>query len=235
MRNSRIKRRLFILVSVLFLAWNSARAERFPFKIYTTADGLAHDSVNKIVRDSRGFLWFCTADGLSRFNGYSFKTYTQEQGLPSRNINDLLETKDGTYLIATSGGLAVFDPLGKAYRWNVIDGKLEQNGAEPPMFQTIAPPDEPANKNSKMIVSLAQRGDGVIYAGTNHGLYRFVRTSNGGEFRLVESAFFQEKGALYGGLLLDTKGGLWVVTSGAVFRMTGDEQLEKIAGIGGRE
>src|SRR6185369_17850506 len=116
-----------------------SRAERPPLKAYTTADGLAHDSVNKIVRDSHGFLWFCTAEGLSRFDGYKFKNYTQEEGLPHRNINDFLETKDGTYLVATNSGLAVFNPYGKIFRWNIIDGKLEQNSSEPPLFKTYFP------------------------------------------------------------------------------------------------
>ncbi len=34
----------------------AAHAERLPFKNYTTSDGLAHDHVNRIVRDSRGLL-----------------------------------------------------------------------------------------------------------------------------------------------------------------------------------
>jgi signal transduction histidine kinase/ligand-binding sensor domain-containing protein len=222
-------------VAVGFLAWTSARAERLPFKIYTTSDGLAHDGINKIVRDSRGFLWFCTADGLSRFNGYNFKTYTQEQGLPSRNVMDLLETRDGTYLIATSGGMAVFDPLGRAYRWNVIQGKLEQNGSEPPMFRTINPPEDPTNKSSQAIYSLAQRGDGTIYAGTNQGLFRFVETRGGGELRLVESPLLPLSGTLYGGLFVDTRRGMWIVTSSGIFRMTGEARIDKIAEIGGRE
>jgi len=53
-----------------------------PLKYYTTADGLAHNEINKIVRDSRGFLWFCTADGLSRFDGYTFTNFGTDQGLP---------------------------------------------------------------------------------------------------------------------------------------------------------
>lgn len=32
------------------------RAELLPLKAYTVADGLAHNVINKIVRDSRGFL-----------------------------------------------------------------------------------------------------------------------------------------------------------------------------------
>jgi ligand-binding sensor domain-containing protein len=57
----------FCLLSV------SVRAERLPLKAYTVADGLAHNEINKIVRDSRGFLWFCTANGLSRFDERSFR------------------------------------------------------------------------------------------------------------------------------------------------------------------
>ena len=48
----------------------TAHAERLPLKSYTTVDGLPHNGINKIVRDSRGFLWFCTEEGLSRFDGY---------------------------------------------------------------------------------------------------------------------------------------------------------------------
>ena len=54
---------LYLLASV------SVHAERLPIKTYTTADGLAQNSVNRIVRDSRGFVWFCTDEGLSRFDG----------------------------------------------------------------------------------------------------------------------------------------------------------------------
>ncbi|MDQ3666781.1 MAG: hypothetical protein M3410_09415 [Acidobacteriota bacterium] len=70
-------------------------SRRLPLKSYTTADGLAHDEINKIVRDSRGFLWFCTAEGLSRFDGYTFTNYGTDQGLPHRNVTNFLETRSG--------------------------------------------------------------------------------------------------------------------------------------------
>ena len=44
-------------------------AQQLPVRIYTTADGLAHDHVRRIVLDSPGFLWFCTMQGLNRFDG----------------------------------------------------------------------------------------------------------------------------------------------------------------------
>src|SRR5262245_59445237 len=79
------------------------RGERLPVKTYTTADGLPHDSVNCIRRDSHGYLWFGTAEGLARFDGHRFVTYGVERGMPERPVNDLVEARDGTYWIATGG------------------------------------------------------------------------------------------------------------------------------------
>src|SRR5437867_9458294 len=105
-------RRAIWLMSVLLFCCPTARAERLPLKTYTTADGLPHNVINKIVRDSPGFLWFCTEEGLSRFDGYSFTNFGMEQGLPHGSVNDLLETRGGDYWVATGGGLVRFNPKG---------------------------------------------------------------------------------------------------------------------------
>ena len=89
------------------------RAERLPLKIYTTADGLGHNAVERIVRDSRGFLWFCTFEGLSRFDGYGFTTYGIDQGLPSPVVHDLLETRSGEVLGWRRWGVCRFNPRGR--------------------------------------------------------------------------------------------------------------------------
>src|ERR1700736_1190436 len=101
--------RLFLLLILLFLPL-VARAERLPLKAYTVADGLAHNEINKIVRDSRGFLWFCTSDGLSRFDGYTFTNYGIDHGLPNRSATSLLISRRGDYWVGTWGGLFRFDP-----------------------------------------------------------------------------------------------------------------------------
>ncbi|MGE5814183.1 MAG: two-component regulator propeller domain-containing protein, partial [Acidobacteriota bacterium] len=56
---------LSLVVEIAPAAW----AERLPVRTYTITDGLPHDRINKIVRDSRGLLWFCTPGGLARFDG----------------------------------------------------------------------------------------------------------------------------------------------------------------------
>ena len=67
-----------------------------------------HDWTTGIVRDSRGFIWFCTTEGLSRFDGYRFVNYTIDDGLPFHSINDLLEETFGLGFFAFAGG---FDTL----------------------------------------------------------------------------------------------------------------------------
>src|SRR4030095_16927591 len=104
-----VKRVVAILLLVL-IACAQPRAEQLPIRTYTTADGLARDSIHKIVSDPLGYLWFCTADGLSRFDGYEFVNYSVAQGLPHRVVYDLLITNSGDYWVATGAGLARFNP-----------------------------------------------------------------------------------------------------------------------------
>ena len=72
--NGRYLTRLIISFAVVLSA-SPIFAERLPLKIYTSADGLGSSFVSFLMRDQRGFMWFCTRDGLSRFDGARFVTY----------------------------------------------------------------------------------------------------------------------------------------------------------------
>ncbi len=74
----------FVCFALLLFFISISKAEHLPIKTYTVADGLLRDNVYKIKQDSRGFLWFCTAEGISRFDGYSFTNFTTADGLPDR-------------------------------------------------------------------------------------------------------------------------------------------------------
>jgi ligand-binding sensor domain-containing protein len=142
-------------LSVVLLAWLAAAAEcgQLPLRVFTTVEGLANNSVHRIVADSRGFLWFATSEGLSRFDGEQFTTYGTDQGLPHRAVNDLLEARNGIFWIASVGGLTRFDPRAN------------------PAFRTyLLPP--PAVSNS--INAVLEDDDGAIWCGATDGLYRFA-------------------------------------------------------------
>jgi ligand-binding sensor domain-containing protein len=73
---------------------------------YTVDDGLAHNTVTRVFQDSRGYIWFATADGLSRFDGQQFVTFRAADGLPRAMLAAIGETH-GTLWAAARDGTAV--------------------------------------------------------------------------------------------------------------------------------
>ena len=68
-------------ILIILTVVSPLKSELLPIRTYTTADGLAADRVHCIVPDSRGFIWFCTPEGLSRLDGYHFVSYGAKEGL----------------------------------------------------------------------------------------------------------------------------------------------------------
>jgi signal transduction histidine kinase/ligand-binding sensor domain-containing protein len=142
---------------------SAARAERLPIRVYTTSDGLASDEVNAVVADARGFLWFGTGYGLSRFDGYGFTNYGVGDGLPDWWVYDLLEGRDGTLWVATGAGLARFRPRAK------VDGTG-------PLFESFA---IGTRRHSKIVFRLFEDRAGRLWAGTGDGLFAIERSPAG--------------------------------------------------------
>jgi ligand-binding sensor domain-containing protein/two-component sensor histidine kinase len=197
--------RLMVLGCAIMLL---ARAERLPAKVYTTADGLAHNSVHRIFRDSRGLLWFCTAEGLSRFDGYSFTSYGVADGLPNPNVHDILETKSGIYWVATGGGLCRFAP--------------KFSHPNQPIFKIVTLPAEVGFR----IHTLAEGHDGTLWVGTEKGLCRSTGSLSDEPFRVVhlEVPHITDWGVT--ALLEDEFRTLWIGTERALHRRWSDGRLE---------
>jgi len=192
------------------------RAEQLPVKSYTIAEGLAHDEINKIVHDSRGFLWFCTSEGLSRFDGYRFTNYGVKDGLNEQFITHLLESKrTGVYWVATQGGgVGRFDPV--ARRGEASDG---------PLFVSYPVGNEPT---TNIVNLLFEDSAGHIWAGTNGGLFRLdPNESSGGTFRRVDMdvpARSDRTLEVYA-LIEDREGSFWIGTMVGVTRRLTDGRM----------
>jgi ligand-binding sensor domain-containing protein/signal transduction histidine kinase len=186
-------------VVICFLyAITCARAEQLPITTYTAADGLAQNLVLKIIRDSHGYLWFCTAEGLSRFDGYSFTNYSTDNGLPHRSVRHLLETRDGNYWIATGDGLVRFIP-------NALSSPQHER-----MFSTYRA-DDTAARN---VMILYEDRSGTIWCGTHNGLYRLHPQNDRVEFEYVRLGPTERGQNLVEAILEDREGSLWVGTRG---------------------
>jgi len=202
-------KRLVWLFTPLFLGLLSGvvtivRSEQLPIKAYTTTDGLAGDDINQIVRDSRGFLWFSTDEGLSRFDGYRFVNYTTQDGLPSRRVNGLLETRAGNYWLPTGAGVCRFNSATAATHTHGSEIKTDPA----PMFVCYRPHPEPWGAKV-----LFEDHAGVIWCGAGDGLYRLEAHDNSwlvnpadlelsnetADDRIVEAIAEDKQGALWVG------------------------------------
>lgn len=199
------------LLPVLLFLQPKLLAEQLPVKIYTIADGLARDYIYRIRQDSRGFIWFCTAEGISRFDGYGFTNYGVADGLPHRVVTDFVETHDGVYLFSTSGGLVQFNPNGK-----------DESGSQ---FAVIPLGDD---EGSRAVTQLLEDKDGTVWCGTAKGLYRLTRSESGWQAAFIDKEL--GNGTVIESvntLALDKKGALWVGTPGSgIFRRLADGTVE---------
>lgn len=89
-----------------------AQAQQPFFERIDNRDGLPQNTVNEIIQDSRGFMWFGTKDGLGRYDGKHFKNFHhipfEESGLGNSQIRSLAEDMDHNIWVGTNSGLYVY-------------------------------------------------------------------------------------------------------------------------------
>ncbi|HTF37509.1 MAG TPA: two-component regulator propeller domain-containing protein [Blastocatellia bacterium] len=227
--------RLALLLMLLLGMSGRAQAERLPIKTYATTDGLAGDSVNRIVRDSRGFLWFCTSEGLSRFDGYKFTNYGVDQGLPDRQVNDFLETRSGVYWVATPTGLCRFNP-GASTQASHPDAARHE-----PRFVVYHLGDDdrsdseaPSYEKSRAVYKLCEDREGALWCGTESSLYRGNLENGQWVFTSVELGPTTSVGRVNAfSIIADQRGAIWILTGSGLYRRRSDGIVERYTALEG--
>jgi ligand-binding sensor domain-containing protein len=69
------RRVLYAITFILFIKMSKAQNAEPVFKHLQLGDGLSNNTVNCILQDERGFLWFGTEDGLNRYDGKFFEVF----------------------------------------------------------------------------------------------------------------------------------------------------------------
>jgi len=84
-------------------------AQDLSFRQYTIKDGLPSNQIYDIHQDQKGFIWFATENGLSRFNGAEFINYTLSDGLPDTEIIRFFEdSKQRLWFCSFNGKLGFY-------------------------------------------------------------------------------------------------------------------------------
>jgi ligand-binding sensor domain-containing protein len=200
-----------LLALVAFLSAAGARAERLPLLDYTPQDGLAHTRVERIVTDSRGFLWFCTADGLSRFDGSEFVTYRLDLDGPTVGYWDVAEGTDGILWVAV---------------WRGGIGRLDPAERDPERAFIHVPGSYPSTVR-RLLFDRA----GTLWVGTAEGLFRTDPSRQPLVFEPVplDGAQITPTPNIWD-LFEDRQGRLWVATDkGELLRLHPDGRVDSLA------
>lgn len=181
-------------LSVLMPSASARQGAAIAVSAFRRRAGTGAQSVNSIYQDRRGYLWFGTAEGLSRFDGYRFTNYTTRDGLESHNVNAVAEDQQGRLWVAAPAGVARF-----------LEQASEAPAANPQKkFLTYR---VGASPWSNAISNLAIDADNVLWCATWEGLYRAeVQPSGDVQFELAAPG----QRATWGHLaFLDSRKHLW--------------------------
>lgn len=123
--------KLFRSILFLLLVTLSAFAQqdKFYFNHITVKDGLSHGIVNCFYRDSEGFLWIGTYNGLNRYDGSNFLVMKSNRhnshSLLNNSIHGITEDKNGLIYCATEGGLSCYNKSLRQFdNYQIVDDSV---------------------------------------------------------------------------------------------------------------
>lgn len=102
------------------------------FTQYTSENGLSQKTVQSIIQDHKGLMWFATWDGLYKFDGYTFKNYKAHPGdhigLRNNRMDNIKEDPYGyIWLQSYDHRIFRFDPRTEKFQAIPYDNYLSQD------------------------------------------------------------------------------------------------------------
>lgn len=211
--------RRFLLPLALILALFPAFGQNA--RLYLPETGLPNSQVNQIYQDHSEYIWFCTEDGLIRFDGMRFETYRHERenanSLSSSSVIDMLEDRHRTKWIGTANGLDIFDSEYSSFSHYILRN-------------------DPSVPNQPYVGSLLE------VSGRNGGSLLYVATGGAGVY-VIDCATKEQdpgrreqiqrylKSEYIHSLYLDAAKRLWVVPDDGLPLILDAESLRPVEGI----
>lgn len=95
---------LLMICDILF-----GQDNKWKFLHLDNNDGMSNSSINVVIQDSQGIMWFGTWDGLNSYDGHQFKQYRSNSSNPTTLshpvIREIQEENESYLWITTDGGI----------------------------------------------------------------------------------------------------------------------------------
>lgn len=166
-------------------------------------------TVNAILQDGDGFMWFATRDGLDRYDGYRFTRFRHDPAAPASRAHDvvhaLAEGAAGDLWAGTDVGLS---------RWRRGSGSVARRRRDPA---------DPATLCGGRVAAVLVDRRGRVWAGTDgSGLCRLDPSTGRLERFRHDPADSRGSGAdRVRAIHEDRAGNLWIGTDGGLDRFDG--------------
>jgi signal transduction histidine kinase/ligand-binding sensor domain-containing protein/CheY-like chemotaxis protein/AraC-like DNA-binding protein len=230
-------------VIIFFLAIVSlavkAQENDFNFVNFNSKDGLSSNTVNAVLKDRFGYMWFGTDEGLNRFNGLSFFVYkfnaADSTSIPANRVLALYEDRSGNFWVGTNKGLSAYDRKRNAFRnfdvtrgaparsicedrlgnlWiGGYTGLIRYNPVTHKSTTYKGTPGVPGELRSNTITSIFEDSRQRLWIGSNTGLYLYQPATN--NFHVFSSD--KSNSSISDNSIIviteDREGRLWVGTS----------------------
>lgn len=188
-------------------------------RLYDTRYSFPHSQINRTYQDRNGFIWICSENGLTRFDGRHFRTFSYnasaESDIASSNIQCMTEDSMGRTWVGTARGLQLFNrSLGTFDKFDFGDPE----NTDPSVF--ISDITEVNSGVGRNYLLAATSGRGIYFIDENTLEVDMRRT------RTVNSELSSLR---IGHLFLDSDDRLWVASSLSdldVFNLATDVRLD---------
>lgn len=185
--------RILFVLTIIFWPKDNCFGSNYSFTKLSIENGLSNNHVNVIFKDSYGFIWFGTLEGLDRFDGLEVRPYSAKFQGKVENVHAITEDFNKQLWVGTSTGLFRFDNKNDKF------DKIQEEHL------------------NLLVQALAILPDSNILVGTTNGLFKLDSKTYQTEKLVINNTPGNQSNSI-SSILPDSDGTYWISTSGGLVR-----------------
>lgn len=203
-------RRIIFIAFLLSAVFSIYGQPPHTFTQYTSEHGLSQKTVQSIIQDHKGLMWFATWDGLYKFDGYTFKNYKAHPGdsisLSNNRMDNIKEDPYGyIWMQSYDHRIFRFDPRTEKFQPIPYENYLSQD------FYVLPTGDVWVTTTQKELIHITTHPDTHEMAAAN--------------FFKVHQIPYQEQ---VNHIFIDSKQQQWLLTENGLYKLSRNTDGEKL-------